>query len=372
MKAGKKLSGMQQVSEKKPDPAKLNRHLDETCKFYKESNKFTRIEGTKKEEAETSPQKNSEGEEKKFLLEGKKDNLFVLLPETSYSGTDGPVYPTLKQKLFPALDTLEKTIGELGENPTPAEVDRSNIRRLIRAFQPVAEAFEGSYDKKDFKKAMGRIQKLAGTFGKFKDVSVVETELKAISPDGKISPEIRKKLEEHRKEEEKAFQDTYRDFQEKGMEKSLEVLRNPEPPKKKKEEKIAEKDRKKLAKNMEELMDRVEEKGLVHRDPEQFHEGRKSMRKLLNAMNSGQDTFGFSKEDVNKMTVLVDVYGQAQDKNIAFEWLNENGFKKEADTMKTLYEDAQRKALTEAEKFIKSGTFERVRKIGRASCRERV
>ena len=365
LKAATKISGKQQVASKKVDPENLNEHLDATCKFYRDGKEFSQVTSQNKKEPATdsgSSLETSGNKQKKFLLEGRKENLFAVLPESSPYAEGKDAYPTLKKKLFPALDTMEKTIRELGENPTPEEVDRSNVRRLIRAFQPVAEAFEGSYDKKDFKTSMKRIQKLASKFGKFKDVSVVETELKTIYPDGKIPPHIQKKLDEHEKEQKEAFQETYKDFQEKGMAKSLKILRNPEGPGKKKNKKIEKKDGKKIRKNLTALVDDVENKGLIHREPDKFHEGRKSLRKLLNSMNASQDNMGFDKEDVDTMTSLVNVYGIAQDKNIACEWLEQNGFKKEAATMKAQYVVAQEKALTEADKFLKSGTLKRVRK----------
>jgi len=61
------------------------------------------------------------------------------------------IYPTIGRRLFPALDILEKTVKQLGKHSTPEKVDTSNIRCLIRAFQPVAEVFNDSYKQKDFK-----------------------------------------------------------------------------------------------------------------------------------------------------------------------------------------------------------------------------
>lgn len=362
IKSGQKIAGGQQSSSRKLDPEKLNKHLSETRDLYKKG-KFTEIK-TKEEPEEasskTSSEKSEGPEEKKFLLEGTKD-IYGSLPEAP-SEEGSRIYPTLETKLFPALDAMEETVKELGPNPTPSEVDRSNVRRLIRAFQPVAEAFEGSYDEKDFKTAMKSIQKLASNFGKFKDVSVIETELKGIYPNGKIPEDIKKKLDEHRNKQEKIFNETYKNFRKKDMDKAIEILKNPEPVKKKKLDKMEEKDTKKLSKNITTLIDDVEEKGLVHTEPEAFHEGRKAMRTLLNSMNASQDTFGFGKKDVDSMTALVDIYGQAQDKNIACEWLRQNGFEKEATKMLDRYEESQKKALEEAGKFLESGTLERIRK----------
>ncbi|MEQ8221463.1 MAG: CHAD domain-containing protein [Candidatus Eremiobacterota bacterium] len=357
-KAGQRLAGIQQasVSSQKVDQKTLNRHLEETAKFYKDNN-FSQIE---EKSSEKTKGKSSEEttKEKKFFLEGTTD-IYGALPEPEKR--DEPLYPTMEKKLFPALDAMEKTVEELGKHPTPEEVDRSNIRRLIRAFQPVAEAFEGSYDRKDFKKSMKKIQSLASSLGKYKDISVIETELKKIYPDGKIPEKIQKEIDAYRDKQAENFQETYKDFRKEDMDKALKILRNPEEPESSKPHKLEAKDRELLSKNMGELLDTVEEVGLQHKDPETFHEGRKSLRKLLNSMNATEDTFGFSEKDVKTMTDLVNVYGQAQDKYIAYEWLHKNGFNQEASTMMSLYEESQKKALEEASKFMKSGTLERVR-----------
>ncbi len=358
-KAGQRLAGMQQasVSSQKVDQKNLNRHLEETAKFYKDSN-FSQVE---EKSSEKTKGKSSEetAKEKKFFLEGTTD-IYGSLPEAEKR--DEPLYPTMEKKLFPALHAMEKTVEELGKHPTPEEVDRSNIRRLIRAFQPVAEAFEGSYDRKDFKKSMKKIQSLASSLGKYKDISVIETELKKICPDGKIPEKIQKEIDEYRDKQAENFQETYKDFRKEDMDKALKILRNPEEPESSKPHKLEAKDRELLSKNIGELLDTVEEVGLQHKDPETFHEGRKSLRKLLNSMNATEDTFGFSEKDVKTMTDLVNVYGQAQDKYIAYEWLHKNGFNQEASIMMSLYEKSQKQALEEASKFMKSGTLERVRK----------
>ena len=147
-KAGQRLAGTQQasVSSQKVDQKNLNRHLEETTKFYKDSN-FSQVEKNSSD-CSTGVSSEETTKEKKFLLEGVTD-IYGSLPEAEKR--DEPLYPTMEKKLFPALDAMEKTVEELGKHPTPEEVDTSNIRRLIRAFQPVAEAFEGSYDRKDFK-----------------------------------------------------------------------------------------------------------------------------------------------------------------------------------------------------------------------------
>ena len=249
---------------------------------------------------------------------------------------------------------MKETVEQLGSNPSPDEVDRSNVRRLIRAFQPVAEAFEGSYDKKGYKKAMKGIQKLASNFGKFKDVHVVETELAEMYGGAdKVPEDMQVKLRASGKEQLKNFSDVYKEFREEGMDKAIKVLKNPEPPKKKKSTKIEKKDTKKLSKNLIALADDLDNKGLIHDDPVEFHEGRKSMRKFLNSMNASQETFGFDKEDVDSMTELVDIYGQAQDKHIACEWLSQNGFKDAEKQMEVRFQEAQKRALDEAGEIFK-------------------
>ena len=208
---------------------------------------------------------------------------------------------------------------------------------------------------------MKKIQSLASSLGKYKDVSVIETELKKICPDGKIPQGIQKQIDEYRDKQAENFQETYKDFRKEDMGKALKILRNPEEPESSKPHKLEGKDREILSKNIGGLLDTVEEVGLDHKNPETFHEGRKSLRKLLNSMNATENTFGFGEKDVKTMTDLVNVYGQAQDKYIAYEWLHNNGFSQEASTMLSLYEENQKKALEEASKFMKSGTLKRVR-----------
>jgi hypothetical protein len=298
--------------------------------------------------------------EKQFLLEGLKGDMFEALPETSNRGEGGPIYPTLGKKLFPALDAMETTISQLGKNPSPEDVDRSNIRRLIRAFQPVAEAFKDNYKPKKFNKAMDSFQEIAGKLGKYKDVSVIEEQVKAISPKGMLPFKIESKLKKLSAKRAEKFQEVYTDFRKEGMKEAVKILSSPKGIDESDPQRIEERDKDKMRQHIETLTAEVIQTGLLHKEPHKFHEGRKSLRTLLNSLGSSADNFGTDKKDIEAMTSLVNNYGIAQDNNIAYEWLHKSGFDKEAAKMKELFEENQQKALTEAAKFLESGALDRI------------
>ncbi len=299
-------------------------------------------------------------EEKRFLLEGLKGDMFEALPETSDRGEGGPIYPTLGKRLFPALDAVETTVDQLGKNPSPEDVDRSNIRRLIRAFQPVVEAFKDSYKTKKYDKAMDSFQQIASKLGKYKDVSVIEEQVKAISPKGMLPFKIESKLKKLSAKRAEKFEKVYTDFRKEDMKEAMKILSNPKGIDESDPRKIEERDKDKLGHHIEALTAEVEQTGLLHTEPHKFHEGRKSLRKLLNSLSSSGDIFGIDKKDLDAMTSLVDSYGVAQDNNIAFEWLDKNGFDKEASKMKDLFTENQQKALADAAKFLESGALDRI------------
>ncbi|MCE1247219.1 MAG: CHAD domain-containing protein [Firmicutes bacterium] len=303
----------------------------------------------------------TEKAEKQFFLEGVSDIYQALPSSSSRSDDTGPVYPALSSKLFPALDAFEESIKQLGKNPTPEEVDRSNIRRLIRAFQPVVEAFSGSYKEEKLEKSMNRITRLAGKLGKYKDVSVIENETAAISPKGKLPFAVEQKLKKYKEKQADKFMEVYHDFRNEGMDKSLDFLSHPKPAKEESPGQIEASGEKKVKNHILSLLDETEKTSMNHRDPHAFHEDRKCVRELLYAMNSAQDVFGFEKKDVEAITDLVNTFGIAQDKFIAYEWLHENGFEKEAGKMLKLYEEHQETALAQATEFMRSGILNSVR-----------
>lgn len=141
----------------------------------------------------------------------------------------------------------------------------------------------------------------------------------------------------------------------------MKVLSNPAILDESNPGKIEEMDWDKMSHQIEKLLNEVNQVGLQHKEPHQFHEGRKSMRKLLNSLNASHDAFGFKDKDIEAMTGLVEVYGKAQDNFIAYEWLQQNNFEKQAETMLGIYAQNQQKALDEAARFAKSGALERVK-----------
>lgn len=301
------------------------------------------------------------GEKGRFHLAGVTD-LFQALPRKSEkSDGTGPVYPTVGTRLFPALDSMEKIMKELGKHPTPEEVDSSNVRRLIRAFQPVAEAFQGSYDAKPFDKAMGQFTSLAGSLGKFKDVAVIRKEVQELFPGGVLPGKIDKKLAKYHDRQEEKFLDTFKDFRKEGLHKAIKVLSNPYSPDESSPKKIEKEDREIFRGYLKDMVSDVDNAGICHDDPDTFHDGRKKLRKLLNGVQSARDLFPFSGEDLDKATKVVGTFGQAQDKYIAYEWLKDSGFESEAKVMLSRYNEDQQVALKQGGEFMKSGVTERMK-----------
>lgn len=300
------------------------------------------------------------GVERHFPLEGLTDIYEGIHSQNSSRNDGDPVYVTLGTKLFPALDALKETVGILGRNPTPDEVDRSNVRRLIRAFLPVTEAFSQCYGDKDHKKAVGEISDLADALGHYKDVSVIENVLKETLPGGAIPPRIGRELEHEYARREEKFSDTYRHFRKKGMDKALDILYHPGGVSNLSPEKMARKDRKLMARLVEDAASELRGHGLIHRDPEDFHQARKNVRQFVYATKASEDLFGFDRGDIDAMSNQTAIYGLAQDTYTACRWLRKKGFNAEADIVYRRYRQQQREALAGAQRLQESGVIERM------------
>ncbi len=307
--------------------------------------------------AETAPA----APQRTFLLEGTKDLDTVIPAESRFTEGAGPVYPTLGRRLFPALDALEITMGQLGKHPTPEELDRSNVRRLVRAMLPVLEAYSDCYPKKAYKEAAGELGTLVSAVGQFKDVAVLETTVGTLYPEGVVPPRIAKRLEKTHRQEAELFHDAYKHFRKDGLQTVLDTFSQPRRLEEGSPARIEAEDRRMLGNRALELLEKAENRGLVHEDPEEFHGGRKALRRVLNAVGASADVLAWPKEDVEAMTRLVDGFGVAQDSYIAYEWLEKEGLHAEATRMKAEYDARHQAELQEAQRFLDSGAFGRLR-----------
>lgn len=298
---------------------------------------------------------------KRFLLEGSTDVFSAMPSSQRFSEDQGPVYPSLGRVIFRGLEALDTTVRQLGKHPSPEEVDRSNLRRLVRAMAPVAEAHRACYPGRAYGKAMGELSDLVKAVGRYKDVGVVETQVAGLCPGGRVPRRIAQRLEKTREKEAERFREAYKHFRKEGLERCLDVLGDPHRLAEGSPERIQVEDRRALGGRVLDLLDGVEGTGLVHRDPLEFHEGRKALRSALNTLGACEDQFAFAKEDLDAVKRLVDAMGVAQDCYIASAWLDKEGFREEARAARAQYDALQAAGLQEARRFEESGTLERLR-----------
>lgn len=300
--------------------------------------------------------------QRSFLLEGTTDVYQVLPQEHRFPPGEGPILPTLGRKLLPAVDALETTVSQLGKKPTPEEADRSNIRRLVRVLLTLSDAYQDNYSGKKLKKATRKLKRVARAIGSYKDHGILQKKVDELYPDG-VPRKLQKRLDAHLKERKSEFEDAYKRFRKKDLEYVVEVLSRPasldgtRSPRE-----IESADRKALGNHLWGLVDRVEETGLLHRDPHQFHEGRKSLRWVLLTAQGTGDLVDYRPSDVEAMSKLVNGLGVAQDSCIAWEWLEKEGFGKEAQVMQDEYWRLHQKELDAAADFLDSGALQRLRK----------
>lgn len=299
---------------------------------------------------------------KRFLLEGTTD-LFTAMPATerfSESG-EGPVYPSLGRVVFRGLEALERTVEQLGKHPTPDEMDRSNIRRLARAMAPVVEAHRDCYQDKGYRKATAELSALTKAVGRYKDVGILEREVEGLCPGGRVPGRIARRLEKKREKEAERFRDAYKHFRKHGLETVVEVLGSPSRLESGSPSRIEAEDRRALGRQVLETVDRAEATGVVHEDPEEFHEGRKDLRRMLNALGAAEGLFAVDAADVQAVKALVDGLGVAQDSYIAWEWLDGEGFREEARAARAAYDARHATELEAARAFEEAGVLERIR-----------
>lgn len=278
---------------------------------------------------------------------------------------DGPAFPTVTSRVYPMLDAMEQTVEALGKRPAPEDVDRSNLRRLIRALEPLADAYQDAFKEKKLKKGMKELKSVGKALGKYKDLAVIETEIRGLSPDGTLPRDIRRALEKEKAKRLDTFVDAYDRFRDKGLKRAVEALTSPRGLEGVSAAELEKMDRERMAWAVTDRLDEVDKVGLQHSDPEAFHEGRKSLRTALYSVNASTHLFSFSEQDVAAATGVVDSFGVAQDCETARDWLKANGFRKEARQLKSRYQGLQQQALEEARRLVESGSLERLREQAR-------
>ena len=287
---------------------------------------------------------------KTFPLEGRKGDLFEAVESLATTPPGGPTYPTLGKRLFPALDAAEQTVSALGKKPTPEEVDRSNLRRLIRSTEPLMETYRDCYTPKEFKKAKKELKAVARAMGQYKDIAVVEAEVAAANQ-GVVPKDVAKAISKSREKRAENFKDAYKRFRKKGLPLAAEILRQPRMAGVPDPHKLLKEDKKRLSSAVSEHLGKTESLGMQHHDSENFHEARKSLRATLNAINAAERTVPVDGEAVNQATELVDSYGKAQDAHIAESWLRQKGFSEQADKLSERQRVLQQEALDQAAGF---------------------
>lgn len=287
---------------------------------------------------------------KTFPLEGRKGDLFEAVESLATTPPGGPTYPTLGKRLFPALDAAEQTVSALGKKPTPEEVDRSNLRRLIRATEPLMETYRDCYTPKEFKKAKKELKSVARAMGQYKDIAVVETEVAAAN-NGVVPKDVAKAISKSREKRAENFKDAYKRFRKKGLPLAAEILRQPRMAGVPDPQKLLKEDKKRLTSAVSEHLGHTKTLGMQHQDSDNFHEARKSLRATLNAINAAERTVPVDGEAVERATELVDSYGKAQDAHIAESWLRQKGFTEQADKLSERQRILQQEALEQASGF---------------------
>ncbi len=206
---------------------------------------------------------------------------------------------------------------------------------------------------------MKEISAFAGSLGRYKDVSVIESAIREVSPGALIAPAISRELEKTGERRKEQFEEEYRHFRKRGMERVVGILSSPEPLGHMPPQEVKKRDRKLMAHMIEELADKVKDTGLLHQDPGKFHEGRKALRKLSYCLNASAELFRFDRQDREMISIQLELFGAAQDTRTACLWLRRKGFDREADLLEERYMREQQYAIASAHTPLESGVLER-------------
>ncbi len=297
-----------------------------------------------------------------FPLEGQRDVFQALAARPGVPA--GPLPASLGTQLGPALAALRKTVKALGSEPTPFEVDDSNLRRLVRATLSVVEAHRDSFSEKDYRRGTRELRRLSSAVGKFKDAGILEATVRAQFPGGQLPEKLDKAIGKEKDRRAEAFDETWKRFREVGLGRVKRALGQPQglettPAGLRRE------DERRNRQHIARLLDHLEKAGLQHDCPDTFHEGRKALRAVLHAALASRDSVAIPETDLERMSRVVDGLGVAQDQHIAFTWLERKGFAPEAARARAQYAELHRAELEGVEELLASGTLERVRQATR-------
>lgn len=297
-----------------------------------------------------------------FPLEGQRDVFQALAQRAPVES--GPVPPSLGQQLGPALKALRKTVKSLGPNPTPYEMDNSNLRRLVRATLSVVEAHRDSFSEKDHRRGTRELKKLASAVGRFKDAGILEATVRSQFDGGKLPDKLETAIGREKARRAEAFDEAWKHFRETGLERVKRSFSRPHgmettPAGLRRE------DERRNRQHIARLLDELDRTGLQHECPDAFHEGRKALRAVLHACLASRESVQVSQEDLARMSNVVDGLGVAQDQHIAYTWLERKGFAAESAVARASYQKLHEAELQGVEDLLASGTLERVRKSTR-------
>ncbi len=242
----------------------------------------------------------------------------------------------LQGQLQLGMQAMRQTVERLGSHPTPAEVDRSNLRRLLRAMVPLLDICKPAYPADDLRKARRGMARLMRVLGHYKDGSNLEASLRSLQGgtiSGPVEAELRADLEGRQRE----FDRSWAAFRRRGCDKLLRHLDAaaslPAG--------MLQKRWRKVVRN---AVRGVERSGLGSRDPERFHDERKALRVLLQAVNATRGEQTYPLDEVARLKRLVNDYGVAHDSYVAAGWLADHGFPDEAQVMDRRYHDQHQAA----------------------------
>ncbi len=294
-----------------------------------------------------------------FPLEGQKD-VFQALATAPVKLEAGPLCPTLGSQLFPALDALRQTVKALGDQPTPWEVDNSNLRRLVRATMSVVEAHRDSFSSKDYRRGMRELSRLASAVGRYKDAGILEDTVRSQFPGGALPARLEKAIEKEKARRAEQFEGAWSHFRQDGLKRVRRSLSKPfgqeATP-----SMLMREDERRNRQHVSKLLDKLDQVGLQHEDPDAFHEGRKALRRVVHALLAGRETVKVAQADLDRMAGVVDGLGVAQDSHIAYTWLERKGFDREAAVARATYRELHQAELSGVADLLDSGALERVR-----------
>lgn len=302
-----------------------------------------------------------------FPLEG-CDDIYEALPDLGEQRPEaGPLHPTLSMRLLPGLDAMQQTVRALGKHPAAEAIDRSNLRRLIRALVPVVEAHRESFPRKRGERALEALQDAASAMGRYKDAAVIAGTVKRLFPGGVVPPKMEKKLRAEEESRQADFHEAWRRLRKHDLEDIVETLGHPRPAEARSPRAIEREDRRLMANAVDRALDGMGRDGLVDpSSPREFHGSRKALRHVLTSIQACGDTLPVAEADMKALADLVDCLGRANDLHITQKWLEKKGYDREAREAHRSYEATVAESVTKARTLEESALLPRLRATTRA------